>query len=156
MSSIFSKPFNPNRLVRFHNNTKHPNYNQKISREWHATTSIDVLSLDELREHLNELIEMHHSETKQFIETYHSQTETKQKWKIQTISIVWNMPPGTKAIQDVRTPLDDENWKKCLKKMVLRNAGDLIRVQYERKREVKRKVVDCATFEDCVLMERYR
>jgi hypothetical protein len=71
------KAFNPNRLVRFHNNTKHPNYNQKVPREWHATTSIDVLSLGELREHLNELVEMHHSETKRFIETYHSQPETK-------------------------------------------------------------------------------
>jgi hypothetical protein len=66
------------------------------------------------------------------------------------------MPPGTKGIQDVRTPLDDDNWKKAFEKMVLRNAGDLIRVQYERKGEVKRRVVDCATFEDCVLMERYR
>jgi hypothetical protein len=153
--SPITKTFNPLRLVRFHNNTKHPNSN----REWHATTSIDVLSLSQLRSRLQELIEMHHSKTKQsysLFEAHQGHSDKKQQWTIQTICIVWNMPPETKGLQDVRTPLDDDNWKKMLEKMVLRNAGDLLRVQYERKREVKRRVVACEMVEDCVLMERYR
>jgi hypothetical protein len=158
MPSIMSKPFNPKRFVRFHNNTKDLNFNHNMSREWRATTSIDVLSFDELRERLNQLIEMHHPETKQshtLAGTHQLESETKQKWNIQAISIVWNMPPGTKGLQNVRTPLDDDNWKKILEKMAMRDGTDLIRVQYEEKREVKKKIVASETIEEGEIFEGY-
>jgi len=47
------------------------------------------------------------------------------------------MPPEDEKfeVKDVRTPLDEDNWKEVLQKVAERNTGDWIRVQYVRERE---------------------